>query len=222
MITPMTSHEEDSRSHLRNTVETRERWRIDDTRSTLTFRLRHLALPAIEGHFDCWGGTVLLDRSEPGRSVVRLWVDLSSIETGSPKLDAAIFATELFDLQWEPAVVFDSTCVEVDDARHATVIGQLAVHTFRHEIRVAVEAQDPRREEAGARRLAYSAHFSVDRATFGLRRRRHIVDGMAERFLADAIEIAAQVELAPDLGGAVGPVVRPPAVLPASAVGITR
>ncbi len=211
---PMTPHEKDSRSFLRNAVETRESWRIDETHSTLTFRLRHLALPDIEGHFDCWGGVVLLDRSEPDRSAVRLWVDLSSIETGSAKLDAAILETELFDLHWEPAVVFDSTSVEIDDAGHATVIGQLAVHTFRHEVRVVIEARDPRREDAGARRLVYVARASVDRATFGLRRRRHIVDWLAERCLANAIEIAAHVEIARDLGTTLDPVVRPPALQP--------
>jgi polyisoprenoid-binding protein YceI len=210
----MTLHEEHSRSHLRNTVETRESWRIDDTRSTLTFRLRQLAQPDIGGHFDCWGGAVLLDRSEPRRSAVRLWVDLSSIETGSPELDAALFETELFDLHWEPAVVFDSTSVEIDDAGHATVVGQLAVHTFRHEIRVAVEGHDPRREDSGARRLAYSARASIDRATFGLRRRRHIVDWLAERCLASAIEIAAHIEITRDLGTTLEPFIRPPAVLP--------
>jgi polyisoprenoid-binding protein YceI len=217
----MTLHEEHSRSHLRNTVETRERWRIDDTRSTLTFRLRHMTLPEIEGRFDCWGGVVLLDRSDPGRSGVRLWVDLSSIGTGSPKRDAAIFATELFDLRWEPAVVFDSTRVEIDDDhRHATVVGQLAIHTFRHEVRVAIEGQDPRREDAGARRLGYTARASVDRAAFGLHRRRSIVDWLADRFLADTIEIVAQVELTRDLGTTLEPVGRPPAALPAVAPGV--
>jgi polyisoprenoid-binding protein YceI len=226
LYTPMTLHEEHSRGHVRNTVETRERWRIDDTRSTLSFRVRHMALPDIEGHFGCWGGVMLLDRSDPVRSTVRLWVDLSSIETGSPRRDAAIFATELFDLHWEPAVVFDSTRVDVHDDRHATLIGQLAVHTFRHEVRVAIEGHAPRREDAGARRLAYSAHASVDRATFGLRRRRHIVDWLAERFLAEAIEIAAEVELTRDFGSALEPVLGLPSVLPSVlpdlSVGIAR
>jgi hypothetical protein len=165
---------------------------------------------------------VLLDRSDPGRSTVRLWVDLSSIETGSPRRNAAIFATELFDLHWEPAVVFDSTRVDVHDDRHATVIGKLAVHTFRHEVRVAIEGHAPGREEVGARRLAYSAHASVDRATFGLRRRRHIVDWLAERFLAEAIEIAAEVELTHDFGSARAPALALPSSLPDLSVGIER
>ena len=172
----------------------RERWRIEPERSTLRFRIGHAVLGEIGGQFHCWGGLALLDKADLRRSAVRIWVDLSSIDAGSPERDEYILGTELFDLQSEPALVFDSERIELSSAGRGVVAGRLAVHSFSTEIAVVVEARAPRRDASGTWHLVYTARTSVNRAAIGLRRSRHIVDWLDERVLGETLEIDAHVE----------------------------
>ena len=97
-------------------METCERWKIDAERSTLKFSLRHVAIGQIKGEFHCWGGEVKIDPANPRMAGVRIWVDLSSLETGLRSRDEEILRTELFDQRWEPALEFDSERLEIDSS----------------------------------------------------------------------------------------------------------
>jgi polyisoprenoid-binding protein YceI len=186
----------------------RERWRINSERSVLRFRIGHADLRQISGQFRCWGGTVLLDKGDLRRSVVRIWVDLSSIDTGSAKRDAFILTTELFDVDCEPALVFDSERVEISGVGRGLIVGRVALHSFDKEIALTVEAKPPRRDGKGVWYLVYTARASIARGALGLRRNRHINDWLREAVVDEMIEIAAHVEVMRDD--------RPVAALPAS------
>ncbi|HET6149629.1 MAG TPA: YceI family protein [Polyangia bacterium] len=179
-------------------MDGRERWRINSERSTLKFAIDHAGLKQICGRFHCWGGTVLIDNRDLTRSAVRIWVDLSSIDTGSVKRDAFILATELFDIHWEPALVFDSERVEITGIGRGLIFGRLALHSFGREIALEVEAKSPRADSKGVWHLVYTARTSVDRGALGLRRNRYNDDWLSEAVVGEIIEITAHVEVMPD------------------------
>jgi len=171
-------------------METRETWRIDPESSTLGFSLRHKLLGQLRGKIECWGGKILFDREDPSRSAVRIWVDLSSIDTGSPERDDYILGTDLFDVRWEPALVFDSEHVDIDDDRHAAVVGSLTLQSIRKQIVVEIEASLPQ----GDGGFAGTARASISRAAFRLRRPSRLGDLLSDAMLGDEIEVAAQIE----------------------------
>jgi polyisoprenoid-binding protein YceI len=179
-------------------IDARERWRINPERSTLRFSIGHADLREIRGQFHCWGGMVLIDPADSKRSSLRVWVDLSSIDTGSAARDHFILATELFDMHWEPALVFDSVRVEITGVGRGVVLGRLALHSFGKEIAVAIKAKPPRRDDKGVWHLVYTARTSIDRGALGLRRNRYIKDWLGESVVGETIEIAAHVEAARD------------------------
>jgi polyisoprenoid-binding protein YceI len=178
------------RSHM----DARERWRIDFGRSTLEFSIGHSVLREIRGRFHCWGGLLLVDKADLRRSAIRIWVDMSSIDTGSTERDEFILATEPFDVHWEPALVFDSERVEIGGVGRGIVVGRVALHGFSREIAVAVEAKAPQPDERGAWHVVYTARASIDRGALGLRRNRYITDWLGEGVVGEAIEIVAHVD----------------------------
>jgi polyisoprenoid-binding protein YceI len=151
-------------------------------------------LGAVNGQFHCWGGLVLLDTLDRRRSVVRIWVDLSSIDTGSAKRDESILDTELFDVRWEPGLVFDSEQIALADPHHAVLLGQLALRCLSKEVVVVVEAKAHWREANGSDRRSFIARASIERSAFGLRRRGHLPDWLSDHLLGDRIDIHAYVE----------------------------
>lgn len=179
-----------------SSMDVRERWRIDPERSALRFSIGHAVLGKIRGEFHCWGGVVLLDKVDLRRSAVRIWVDLSSVDTGSEKRDRYILASDLFDMELEPALVFDSKRVVIVGIGEGVVVGRLALHTFGKEIAVAVQANAPQCDDRGTWHLAYTARTSIDRGALGLRRNRDISDWLGEEVMGKTIDIAAYVEVA--------------------------
>lgn len=152
--------------------------------------MRHKLLGHLKGTFECWGGNIRLDREDPSRSAVRIWVDLSSIDTASQERDDYILSTGLFDVRWEPALVFDSDHVEIDDARHATVVGLLTLQSIRKPIVLEIEASVPRSDVS----FKGTAHASISRAAFRLRRPSGLGDLLSDAMLGEKIEIVAQIE----------------------------
>ena len=170
-------------------METGETWRIDPE-STLGFSLRHKLLGHLRGTFECWGGRILFDREDPSRSAVRIWVDLSSIDTASPERDDYILSTGLFDVRWEPALVFDSEHVDIDDARHATVVGWLTLQSIRKQLVLEIEASVPQCDSS----FIGTARASISRAAFSLRRPSELGDLLNDAMLGEDIEVVAQIE----------------------------
>jgi polyisoprenoid-binding protein YceI len=179
-------------------MDARERWRIDSGRSRLRFSIGHADLLEIRGQFHCWGGLVLLDKTDQRRSAIRIWVDLSSIDTESAKRDEYILSTELFEMQGEPALVFDSERVEIAGVGRGIIVGRLALHGVGKQLAVAVETKAPRRDDSGAWHLVYEAHASIERGALGLRRSRYITDWLGEAVVGETIQMTAYVEAARD------------------------
>ena len=175
-------------------MEIQEQWKIDVERSTLRFGLRHKLLGEIGGQLRCWGGRVMIDEANPRKAAVRIWADISSIDTGSRNQDDAILHTELFDQRSEPALEFDGERLEVDDANRLTLTGWLCLHTFRKKIPVVVDAYTLEIDASGRPRFVCSARASIDRKALGLHKQRGVGHWLSDQLLAETIDIVAHVE----------------------------
>jgi polyisoprenoid-binding protein YceI len=172
-------------------------WKIDPERSSLTFNLRHTLLGEIRGQLRCWGGRVLVDPVDPTLLAVHVWADLSSLDTGSTRRNDALLDADLFDMQWEPALVFDSDSVEVVDGGGAVVMGWLSVGSSRKRMAISVQAGSAFSADAEAPRFVAKARAAIDRHEFGLHRHKRAWDWLSEQFVGRHIDIVAHVELVP-------------------------
>jgi polyisoprenoid-binding protein YceI len=172
----------------------RECWKIDTDRSSLTFKLRHALRGQIRGRFRCWGGHIWLAPDDAARAEVHVWAELSSLDTGSRARDDAILSTELFDIQWEPAIVFDSERVEPAEGGAAVVLGWLSLHSIRKPIAVTIEATPLASGGSDGPRFSGNARATLDRHAFGLRRERRPRDWLSERLVDETIEVTAHIE----------------------------
>jgi hypothetical protein len=127
---------------------------------------------------------------------MRLWVDLSSFDTGSMKQDERILATELFDVQMEPALVFDSELIQMTDPAHGVVMGRLAVHCVEREAVASIEARAPRRDENGVWHIVYDAQTSVTFGALGRRQTRGRGSWLTNLLWGEAVQLSAHIEAA--------------------------
>jgi polyisoprenoid-binding protein YceI len=174
-------------------MDARESWKIDADRSTLAFHLPHTRLGEISGRFGCWGGRVLLDPVDPQRAAVRIWVELSSIDTGSRHRDEQLLRTELFDHQWEPALEFDGDRLELHPSG-ATLLGWVSLRAARTRVSFEIGAPLVTVDAGGRPRFVCAARGSLDRSALGMRHAGTAEDWLSDRLLGTKIEIVAHIE----------------------------
>jgi polyisoprenoid-binding protein YceI len=173
-------------------VQPPERWEVDPTRSALEFSLRHLVIQEIRGKFHRWGGTLFVDRADPSRSRVDVWVDLASLDTGSEERDAHVRSPEFLDIGRFPRARFYSTAVEPAEER-IRVRGNLHLHGVSHAVELEVVPGPTSVDAHGVRHGAYAAHGVMDRQAFGLHWNQDLdIGGVV---VGDRIEISVRAEM---------------------------
>jgi polyisoprenoid-binding protein YceI len=176
-----------------------ERWEVDQAVSVLDFTLRHLIVSQIRGRFHRWGGTLFLDRQQPSRSSVEIWVELDSVDTDAPERDAHVRSPEFLDVARYPRAWFRSTAIELSDEQ-VVVHGLLDLHGVVHDVDLSVTVGSQAKDQHGVLRGRYTVRGSIDRQSFGLHWNQDLdVGGVV---VGDQIELSASVEVmrVPDKG----------------------
>jgi polyisoprenoid-binding protein YceI len=175
------------------TADPVESWRIDPDRSSLTFTLRHLVIREIRGTLRDWGGDLKLDRDQPARSTLKVWVNVASIETGDPERDAHIRSAEFLEVARYPGAEFTSTGIDTSPDGSVHVRGMLRLHGISGPVELRVEPVSTTSGQNGRPCSAFRARSKVNRQAFGLRWNQDLdVGGVV---VGDEIEINANVEL---------------------------
>ncbi len=170
-----------------------KRWWIDADGSSLEFSLRHIVVGQIRGRFTRWGGTVKLDVADVEKSGVRVWVDLSSVETGDPERDEQVRSSEFFDIARFGPAVFTSTRVELADGIHPVIVGILELHGVKAEVTIEITEDLPWQSDPRALKIAFPIRARFDRRDFGLRWNQDLdVGGIV---VGDEVELTARVHL---------------------------
>jgi polyisoprenoid-binding protein YceI len=154
------------------------RYQLDTSRSTVSFRTRHLfGLGPVRGGFTVDGGT--LEVADPlGDSRARVELDAASFGTGNGQRDAAVRSARFLDADRHPSIRFTAERVE-----GTTLAGTLLVRDVARPVELSVERIDL---EPGPRpSFTIRGHARIDRFAFGLTAQR----GMAGRHLDVTAEI---------------------------------
>jgi polyisoprenoid-binding protein YceI/hemerythrin-like domain-containing protein len=166
--------------------------RIDPSRSTLGFTLRHVVIRELVGHFSRWGGMLSVNETEPSTSWVRIWVDIASIDTGDVHRDEYVRSPGFFNVERFPRAVFSSSDVRVPDGGNPLVKGRLRMHGHLADLTLEVTSRRMKVGEHGEERAVYIVNGHIDRQQFGLHWRESLDRGGF--LVGDEIQIAAYVE----------------------------
>jgi len=170
-----------------------EQWQIDPEHSSLRFALRHIVVSEIKGRFGRWGGSLTLDRADPARSSVHVWIDLGSIETGAVERDGHVKSAEFLDVARFPRAEFRSTSVTLRDHAPVALAGRLDLHGAERPAQVEVSVGKTWTDGQGRARASYVARARIDRQAFGLHWNQDLdVGGVV---VGDDVEITAELEL---------------------------
>lgn len=164
-------------------------WRIDQTHSELTFRIRHL-VSRVNGSFNSWGGTITADPASLAGGSVSVDIQTASIDTNSERRDTHLRSADFFDAENHPTITFRSTRV-VAQGRELQVHGNLTIRGVSKPVVLQGRMLEVG-GAAGRRRIGFEAETRINRMDYGVSWNRAAEGGGLT--LGDEVTISIAIE----------------------------
>ncbi len=144
-------------------------WNIDPAHTVAEFKVRHMMIANVKGHFSRVSGVLIRDESDRASDRVEATIEAASIETRDGQRDAHLKSADFFDVEKFPTLHFKSTGIRVVDEGELSVEGDLTIRGVTRKVRFAVEGPtSPGKDPWGNTRIGLSASTKINRKDFGL------------------------------------------------------
>jgi polyisoprenoid-binding protein YceI len=81
-------------------------WNVDPVHSVVEFKVKHMMISNVKGHFSSLTGTLSLDEARPENSSVQASIEVASINTRDPQRDGHLKSADFFDAEKFPTIDF--------------------------------------------------------------------------------------------------------------------
>jgi len=144
-------------------------WNIDPAHATAEFKVKHMMIAHVKGHFSKVTGVLVHDESDPTKSHIEATIDAGSIETREPQRDGHLKSADFLHVEKFPTLSFKSTNIKVAGDGELKVEGDLTIRGVTRKVTFAVEGPTPPAKDPwGNTRIAVSATTKINRKDFGL------------------------------------------------------
>jgi len=102
------------------TVPTEETtsWSIDNSHSSISFKVRHLGISNVRGEFFSYDADIMMDGADLSTLSVNATIQIASVDTGNERRDGHLRSDDFFGAEEFPTMTFVSTGVtEVDGSK---------------------------------------------------------------------------------------------------------
>jgi polyisoprenoid-binding protein YceI len=169
-----------------------ESWQIDPAHSTVGFTVRHLVISKVRGRFTRWTARLKLETADLGHASVEVELEAASIDTGVAERDAHLRSPDFLDAAVHPALHYRSRKVELAQAGHLRVFGDLTVRGVTRPVDLEVDYVGRVKDPWGGVRAGFSATASLNRKDFGLGWNQALEAGGV--LVADRVDVEIELE----------------------------
>jgi polyisoprenoid-binding protein YceI len=138
-------------------------WTIDPGHSRLGFRVRHLMVATIRGHFASFTGSVVIDPADTTRSSVTVEIASASVTSGNTRRDNAVRSGDFLSVDQFPTLTFRSTSVE-RIAAGWRAIGNLTIKGITRSVMIPFTFA----VAADGKLLGVSGSLTINREDYGM------------------------------------------------------
>ena len=144
-------------------------WSIDPAHSVAEFKVKHMMIANVKGHFSKVVGVLIHDESDRTKSRVEATIEAASIETRESQRDTHLKSADFLHVEKFPTLSFKSTDIKVADDGELKVQGDLTIRGVTRKVTFAVEGPTPPTKDPwGNTRIAISATTKINRKDYGL------------------------------------------------------
>lgn len=103
------------------------KWIFEPGHTAAEFRVRHMMVTWVRGHFKNVKGTMEFDVNDPARASIDVVIDANLLWSGEPDRDAHLKSADFLDVANHPQILFKSTGVERVSANEYKAAGNLTI-----------------------------------------------------------------------------------------------
>lgn len=144
-------------------------WKLDPTHSEVVFKVKHLVITTVTGHFRSFDGTVETENdSDFSSAKVDFSIDANSIDTNQADRDGHLKSADFFDAENHPKIVFKSTSLEKKSEEEFVLNGDLTIRGTTLPVKFDVEFGGTVTDPYGNFKAGFEVSGKISRKAFGL------------------------------------------------------
>lgn len=144
-------------------------WKLDPTHSEVVFKVKHLVITTVTGHFRSFDGTVETENdSDFSSAKVDFTIDAGSIDTNQADRDGHLKSADFFDAESHPKITFASTSLEQKSDDEFVLNGDLTVRGTTLPVKFNVEFGGTVTDPYGNFKAGFEVTGKISRKAFGL------------------------------------------------------
>ncbi len=148
---------------------TQLKWSIDKAHSEIGFKVRHLMISKVSGHFNEYDVNIVTTGEDFKTAEVDFWLDPASIDTGSADRDKHIRSADFFDIEHHKQIGFKgNTIVDVDHDGSYQLHGDLTINGISKRIILDVEFGGIVKDPWGNNKAIFNMNGDINRKDWGL------------------------------------------------------
>ncbi len=140
------------------------KWVTDPAHSEFAFKVRHMMISTVTGHFDRFEAIALTDGDDLTTAEVEVTVDTASVNTNNKDRDAHLRSDDFFNAEAFPKLTFKS-----DSFDGEKMTGKLTIRDTTKEITLNTEFNGMVVDPAGRTKAGFEITGEINRKEFGLR-----------------------------------------------------
>jgi polyisoprenoid-binding protein YceI len=141
---------------------------IDKAHSEATFQVRHL-VTKVRGRFTDFGGTILVDESQPEKSSATMTVQVASIDTDNADRDAHLRSEDFFFAEKFPLITFVSKTIAAKGGNDFSVTGDLTMRGVTRTVTLPVSFLGKAKDPWGNEKIGFETEITINRKDFDLK-----------------------------------------------------
>jgi polyisoprenoid-binding protein YceI len=144
-------------------------YKIDPAHSEISFKVKHLVISTVSGHFSKFDATMTTNREDFTDAEVTFEADANSLSTKSEQRDTNLKSDDFFNAEKFPKITFKSTSVEKKSDNEYTLKGDMTIRDVTKPITLHVEHGGSTIDPWGQSREGFEITGKLSRKEFGLK-----------------------------------------------------
>jgi len=174
------------------------KWAIDTAHSEITFKVKHLMISTVTGHFNTFNLEVETDNDDfSSAKKIEFTADVDSIDTNNEQRNAHLKSADFFNAEAHPQIKFSGTHYEAN-GDEANLSGDLTIAGVTKQIKLNVDFGGLAKDPWGGERAGFTVTAKISRKEFGLTYNAATEAGGV--VVGDEIKINAEIQLVKQAG----------------------
>ena len=168
------------------------KWAIDASHSEIQFKIKHLVITTVTGHFTSFSGAMEA-ADDFSQAQINFEADVNSISTNNEQRDAHLKGADFFDAEKFPKLSFQSTKFEKKGDDEFELTGDLCIRDVTKQVTFTVEYGGTATDPWGQVKAGFELKGKINRKDFGLTWNALTEAGGA--LVSNEVKLAANIQL---------------------------